>query len=88
MSWKLIPIAMRFVPWEKVLKHAPTIVDEARKLYDSKRKDDKQEAELIKEMANQLQDMTRVMANIRFMVITSLILGFAAIVLAIFNLLK
>ncbi|MGB7292362.1 MAG: hypothetical protein WBD99_09335 [Thermodesulfobacteriota bacterium] len=88
MSWKLIPIAIRFVPWEKVLKHAPTIVEEARKLYDSKRKDDKQEAELIKEMANQLQDMTRVIANIRFMVISSLILGLAAIVLAIINLLK
>ncbi len=88
MSWKLIPIAIRFVPWEKVLKHAPKIVEEARKLYDSKRKDDKQESELMKEMANQLQDMTRVMANIRFMVISSLILGFAATVLAIINLLK
>ncbi len=88
MSWKLIPIAIRFVPWEKVLKHAPTIVEEARKLYDSKRKDEKREAELIKEMANQLQDITRVIANIRFMVISSLILGLAAIVLAIINLLK
>ena len=88
MSWKLIPIAIRFVPWEKVLKHAPTIVEEARKLYDSKRKDEKLEAELIKEIANQLQDITRVIANIRFMVISSLILGLAAIVLAIINLLK
>jgi ABC-type tungstate transport system substrate-binding protein len=88
MSWKLIPIAIRFVPWEKVLKHAPTIVEEARKFYDSKRKDNKQEAELIKEMANQLQDMTRVMANIRFMVKSSIILGFGAIVLAFINLLK
>lgn len=88
MSWKLIPIAMRFVPWEKVLKHAPAIVEEARKLYDSKRKDNKQEAELIKEMANQLQDMTRVIANIRFMVISSLGLGLVAIVLAIINLLR
>ncbi len=88
MSWKLIPIAIRFVPWEKVLKHAPTIVEEARKLYDSKRKDEKREAELIKEMANQLQDITRVIANIRFMVISSLMLGLAAIVLAIINLLK
>lgn len=88
MSWKLIPIAIRFVPWEKVLRHAPTIVEEARKFYDSKRKDDKQEAELIKDIANQLQDITRVMANIRFMVISSLILGLAAIVLAIINLFK
>lgn len=88
MSWKLIPIAIRFVPWEKVLKHAPTIVEDARKFYDSKRKDDKQEAELIKDMANRLQDITRVIANIRVMVISSLILGLAAIVLAIFNLLK
>lgn len=88
MSWKLIPIAIRFVPWGKVLKHAPTIVEEARKLYDSKRKDEKLEAELIKEIANQLQDITRVIANIRFMVISSLILGLAAIVLAIINLLK
>ena len=88
MSWKLIPIAIRFVPWEKVLKHAPTIVEEARKLYDSKRKDNKQEAELIKEMANQLQDITRVMANIRFMVISSLGLGLVAIVLAIINILR
>jgi hypothetical protein len=71
-----------------VLKHAPTIVEEARKFYDSKRKDDKQEAELIKDMANQLQDITRVMANLRFMVISSLILGLASIVLAIINLLK
>jgi hypothetical protein len=88
MSWKLIPIAIRFVPWEKVLKHGPTIVEEARKFYDSKRKDDRQEAELIKEMANQLQDMTRVMARIRVMVISSLVLGLAAIVLAVINLLK
>lgn len=88
MSWKLIPIAIRFVPWEKVLKHAPTIVEEARKLYDSKRKDEKLEAELIKEIANQVQDITRVIANIRFMVISSFILGLAAIVLAIINLLK
>ena len=87
MSWKLIPLAVRFVPWEKVLKHAPTIVEEARKLYDSKRKDNKQEAELIKEMANQLQDITRVMANIRFMVMSSLALGLVAIVLAVINLL-
>jgi len=88
MSWKLIPIAVRFVPWEKVLRHAPTIVEEARKLYDSKRKDDRKEAEVIKEMANQLQDITRVMANIRFLVISSLMLGLAAIVLAIVNLIK
>jgi hypothetical protein len=88
MSWKLIPIAIRFVPWEKVLKHGPTIVEEARKFYDSKRKDDRQEAELIKEMANQLQDMTRVMARIRVVVISSLVLGLAAIVLAVINLLK
>jgi hypothetical protein len=88
MSWKLIPIAVRFVPWEKVLRHAPTIVEEARKLYDSKRKDDRKEAEVIKEMANQLQDITRVMANIRFLVISSLGVGLVAIVLAIINLLR
>jgi hypothetical protein len=88
MSWKLIPIAIRFVPWDKVLKHAPTIVEEARKLYDSKRKDDRKEAEVIKEMANQLQDITRVMANIRFLVISSLGVGLVAIVLAIINLLR
>jgi hypothetical protein len=88
MSWKLIPIAIRFIPREKVLKHGPTIVEEARKFYDSKRKDDKQEAELIKEMVNQLQDITRVMANIRFMVVSSLGLGLVAIVFAIIDLLR
>ena len=90
MSWKILPIAFRVVPWEKVLKHAPKIVEEARKFYDANagKKDEKQQAELMKDMANQLEALTGVIAMIRVMVIISLFLSIAAIVLAIVNLIK
>jgi len=90
MSWKLLPIALKAVPWGKVLKHAPKIVEEARKFYDANasRKSYKQQAKLIKDMADQLEDLTGVIVMIRLMVVISLFLSTAAIVLAIVNLLK
>ncbi len=90
MSWKLLPIALKAVPWEKVLKHVPKIVEEARRFYDANasRKNDRQQAKLITELANQLENLIAVIAMIRVIVIISLFLSIAAIVLAIINLIK
>lgn len=85
MVWKLFPFALRVIPWDKLAPFAKEIAKEALKYYNESKKNQKQQAELFKDIATQLETLTNAINVLRSTVLLALVLSVVAIILSIIS---
>ena len=86
MSWAWIPAAAKAVNWVTLIKEAAKIVREARNYYESSKKNEKPQAEIIKDLADQVEALTRAIETFRRTVFLGIVLSMIAMVTAIISL--
>ena len=86
MAWAWIPAAAKAVNWVMLVKEATKIVKEARNFYESSKKNEKPQAELIKELADQVEALTKAIETFRRMISFGIVLSALAIAVAVISL--